>query len=88
MVASSDESAGHLNPANSCPKATFGFKDLVQNADGSVTVHFAPEAPKGAEGNWVQTVNGKGYNVIFRVYGPTETWFDGTWKPGDFQETK
>jgi hypothetical protein len=63
-------------------------KGLTKNSDGSVTVHFAPTAPKGAEGNWVQTTKGKGFNVIFRVYGPTETWLDGTWIPGDFQEFK
>jgi hypothetical protein len=66
-----------------------GLKTGIRtNSDGSVTVHFAPKAPQGAEGNWVQTIEGKGFNVIFRVYGPTETWFDGTWKPGDFQEIK
>lgn len=59
-------------------------KNVKTNADGSVTIHFAPKAPEGAEGNWVQTISGKGYNVIFRVYGPTETWLDGSWKPSDF----
>lgn len=63
-------------------------EELRKNPDGSVTVHFAPEAPSGAEGNWVQTIDGKGYNVIFRVYGPTEPWLNGTWKPGDFQEVR
>lgn len=63
-------------------------KDVTKNSEGSITVHFAPTAPKGAEGNWVQTIEGKGYNVIFRVYGPTETWLDGTWMPSDFQEFK
>ena len=66
-----------------------GLGDKVKkNKDGSITVHFSPEAPKGAEGNWVQTMPGKGYNVIFRVYGPTETWFDSSWKPSDFTPVK
>lgn len=63
-------------------------KGVKKNPDGSTTIHFAPEAPKGAEGNWVQTTPGKGFNVIFRVYGPTETWFDGSWKPSDFKQVK
>ena len=33
---------------------------LKKNADGSVTVYFAPKAPAGQEGNWVQTVPGQG----------------------------
>jgi hypothetical protein len=27
---------------------------------------------------------GKGFNVLFRLYGPLEPWFDKSWKPGDF----
>ncbi|WEM40930.1 DUF1254 domain-containing protein [Photobacterium sp. DA100] len=61
-------------------------KGLRKNEDGSITIHFAPVAPKGYEKNWVQTVPGKGFNVLFRMYGPTEAWFDGSWKPSDFQK--
>ena len=43
---------------------------MKKNADGSVTVWFGPKAPAGQEGNWVQTWPGKGFNVIFRLYGP------------------
>ncbi len=59
--------------------------DLVANADGSYTVWFGPEAPEGKEGNWVQTMPGKGWNTLMRLYGPLEPWFDKTWKPGDFE---
>jgi hypothetical protein len=61
------------------------FKNLKKNADGSVTVYFSPKAPKGQEGNWVQTWPGKGWNTLLRLYGPTEPWFNKTWKPGDFE---
>ncbi|WP_108659986.1 DUF1254 domain-containing protein [Acuticoccus kandeliae] len=53
------------------------------DADGSVTVWFGPTAPAGHEANWVQTMPGKGWNVLLRLYGPLEPWFDKTWKPGD-----
>lgn len=56
---------------------------LRQNPDGSFDVYFAPEAPKGWESNWIQTVPGKGWNTIFRLYGPLESFYDQTWKPGD-----
>ena len=58
-------------------------KELQQNADGSYDVYFSPEAPAGKESNWIQTVPGKGWNMLFRLYGPLEPWFDKTWKPGD-----
>lgn len=60
-------------------------KGIVANADGSVTVWFAPKAPAGHESNWVQTWPGKGWNALLRLYGPLEPWFDISWKPGDFE---
>lgn len=63
-------------------------KSLVINADSSVDVWFGPTAPKGHEANWVQTVPGKGWNVLLRLYGPLESWFDKSWKPGEFELVK
>jgi hypothetical protein len=56
---------------------------LVANADGSVDIYFGPKAPDGMEANWLQTVPGKGWFAIFRLYGPLEPWFDKTWRPGE-----
>jgi hypothetical protein len=56
---------------------------LQQNPDGSYDIYFAPQAPQGKESNWIQSVPGKGWNMLFRLYGPLETWFDKTWRPGD-----
>lgn len=56
---------------------------LKQNSDGSYDVYFAPEVPEGMENNWIQTIPGKGWNTIFRLYGPLEPWFEKTWKPGE-----
>jgi len=58
-------------------------KGLQPNADGSYDVYFGPKAPRGKEGNWLQTVPGKGWNMLFRLYGPLQPWFDKTWRPGD-----
>lgn len=58
---------------------------IKKNADGSVTVWFAPKAPAGQENNWVQTMPGKGWNSLLRLYAPLQPWFDKTWKPGDFE---
>ena len=53
------------------------------NADGSTDVFFGPQAPEGKEQNWIQTVPGKGFWLIFRLYAPLEPWFDQTWRPGE-----
>jgi len=58
------------------------------NADGSYTMWFGPKAPKGKEGNWIQTMPGKSYHVLIRLYGPLQPFFDKTWKPGDFEPVK
>jgi len=55
------------------------------NNDGSYTLWFGPKAPQGHEGNWIETIPGKSFNVILRLYGPLEPWFNKTWKPGDFE---
>ena len=63
-------------------------QSVVQNNDGSYDVYFGPTAPEGKENNWVQTVPGKGWNTIFRLYGPLESWFDQTWRPGEIELVK
>jgi hypothetical protein len=61
--------------------------DLKYNEDGSIDLYFAPELPKGApESNWRRTVPGKGWFVLFRLYSPEQPFFDGSWKPGDFEK--
>jgi len=59
--------------------------EITANNDGSYTIWFSPEPPPGREGNWVQTLPGKSWSVILRLYGPLEPWFDQTWKPGDVE---
>jgi hypothetical protein len=54
----------------------------AQNADGSTDIYFGPKSP-GQDKNWLATVPGKGFFVIFRLYGPQKAFFDQTWKPGD-----
>jgi hypothetical protein len=61
---------------------------VVINPDTSVDVYFGPKPPPGKEINWVQTVPGKGWNVLLRLYGPLEPWFEKTWKPGEIEEVK
>ena len=55
------------------------------NPDGSVDVYFGPKAPPGKESNWIQTVPGKGWFTILRLYGALEPWFDKTWRPGEIE---
>ena len=56
---------------------------LMKNKDGSYDIYFAPQPPKGFENNWIQTIPGKGWNVILRIYGPLQPFYDKTWRPSD-----
>jgi hypothetical protein len=44
------------------------------------------KAPVGKESNWIQTIPGKGWFTIFRLYGPLKLWFDKTWKLEDIRQ--
>ncbi|MEM5429294.1 DUF1254 domain-containing protein [Cupriavidus oxalaticus] len=59
---------------------------LARNADGSVDLYFGPRAPAGKASNWIQTVPGKSWFTIFRLYGPLQPWFDKRWKLEDVTE--
>jgi hypothetical protein len=47
-------------------------RGIAINPDNSVDVYFGPKPPPGKEANWVQTIPGKGWFVILRLYGPLE----------------
>jgi hypothetical protein len=70
------------------PSAGNQRKGIVINPDSSVDVFFGPVAPPGKDANWIQTIPGKGWWVILRLYGPLEPWFDKTWKPGEIEPFK
>ncbi len=62
-----------------------GFK---QNKDGSFDVYFAPDPPEGFEKNWLQTIPGKSWFVVLRMYGPLQPWISKTWRPSEIELVK
>ena len=59
-----------------------------KNDDGSYDIYFGPKAPKGFENNWIETVPGKSWFVILRMYAPMKPWIDQTWRPGEIEWLK
>ena len=58
----------------------------VANPDGSTTVYFGPTKPAGVnDGNWIQTVSGKGWNTLLRLYSPLEPFFTKQWRPSEIE---
>jgi hypothetical protein len=59
------------------------------NKDGSTTVYFGPQQPDGVKrGNWIQTMPGKGWSTILRLYSPLEPFFTKKWRPSEIELIK
>jgi hypothetical protein len=59
------------------------------NADGSTTVYLSPTQPDGVKrGNWIQTMPGKGWFAILRLYSPLEPFFTKEWRPSEIEHVR
>ena len=56
--------------------------------DGSCDIYFVPKPPKGYENNRIETVRGKGWFVLLRLYRPLGAWYNKTWRPGEIELVK
>jgi hypothetical protein len=62
--------------------------EIQKNADGSTDIYFGPQAPAGKESNWVPTDPQRGFEFLFRVYGPKKEFFDKVWVLPDVEKVK
>ena len=60
--------------------------ELQVNRDRSVDVYFGPTAPSGNESNWVPTDAKRGFEVLFRFYGPEKSLFEKKWALPDLEK--
>ena len=72
-------------PSTPYPALASNSGTLQANPDGSYDLYFGPTAPAGKESNWVETLPGKSWFQLFRLYGPLEPWFDQTWRLNEFE---
>ena len=87
VVVYDPQTRSQLQTAQPFPSKNNKRDALVANADGSVDLYFGPTAPAGKEANWIQTVPGKAWYTLFRLYGPLEPWFDKSWQLGEIEQT-
>lgn len=64
----------------------FELKDKIGSK--SIDLYFGPKKPLNNNGQWIKTIPNKGWFVYFNIYEPEIAAFNGTWKPGDFEEIK
>ncbi len=72
-------------PSTIWPALASNSGTLQANEDGSYDLYFGPTAPAGKETNWVETIPGKSWFQLFRIYGPLQEWFDQTWRLNEFE---
>ena len=77
-----------INTDQKWPSVFSNCQSLIINQDGSIDIWFGPKATLDKEHNWLQTIQGKGWYIILRLYGPMKAWFDKTWKPGEIEQLK
>ncbi|MGL1932769.1 MAG: DUF1254 domain-containing protein [Desulfotalea sp.] len=82
------QTRSELQTSQAFPSKNNKRDNLIENADGSVDLYFGPIAPVGKNANWTQTVPGKGWYTLLRLYGPLDPWFDKTWQPGELELVK
>jgi hypothetical protein len=85
VIVYDNQTRSMLQTDQQAPSVSSQDKGIKVNADGSVDVYYGPKAPAGEENNWVQTIPGKGWFMILRLYGPLQPWFDKTWRPGEIE---
>lgn len=88
VVVYDPQTRSELQTSQPFPSKNSKRSPLVANADGSIDLWFGPTAPEGKEANWIQTVPGKGWFTILRLYGPLEPWFDKSWRPGEIERVR
>ena len=59
--------------------------ELQVNGDGAVDIYFGPAAPSGRESNWVPTDPDRGFEILFRFYGPEKSLFERKWVLPDIE---
>jgi hypothetical protein len=85
VIVYDNQTRSMLQTDQQAPSVSSQDKGFKTNADGSVDIWFGPKAPPGMEKNWVETIPGKGWFMILRLYGPLEPWFNKTWRPGEIE---
>ena len=81
-----------LQTAQRFPRAgsqSYPSPAAAPNEDGSTTIYFGPKRPQDVkEGNWIQTDPKEGWFTILRLYSPLQSFFDKSWRPGEFELAK
>ena len=69
------------NWSSSCSSKSIAFCK-----DGSIDICFGPKAPEAKASNWIPTLPGKRFFLLWRSYGPERAVFTKTGQLPDMEE--
>jgi len=72
------------NPTDRTGLSSLQKDRMKVNADGSVDIHWGPDEPSGFASNWLPTMGKRPY-LWFRLYGPSEGFWDKSFKLPDVE---
>jgi hypothetical protein len=72
------------SPLERAGLSSFDLRNMKKNGDGSVTLYFGPESPRGQQSNWIPTQSKRPLPIV-RFYGPTEAYRSKSWKMPDVE---
>jgi hypothetical protein len=72
------------NPLDRSGLASNQKDSIKANEDGTVDLYFGPKAPKDFESNWLPSMGKRPY-LWFRIYAPSEAFWDKSFKLPDVE---
>jgi hypothetical protein len=82
------QTRSQLQTSNPLPTLGSQTKGVKKNPDGSYDIYFGPKPLAGKKSNWLETIPGKSWFTILRMYGPLEPWIKKTWRPSEIELVK
>ena len=102
-IGTSDDAAVYrLNDEQAIVATTDFFMPIIDDPFDKVTLPkgipaakfwsftlYGPQQPAGVKrGNWIQTMPGRGWFTLLRLYSPLESFFDKSWRPSEIELVK
>jgi hypothetical protein len=85
-VTAYDRDTHALIPGMSRPSRSSQLPELSTSVDGSVDIYIGPKAPQGKDANWLPTDPQRKFELMFRLYAPTDELMKKTWVLHDVEK--
>ncbi|MDI1447995.1 DUF1214 domain-containing protein [Polyangium sp. 6x1] len=86
VVVYDPQTRSELQTSQPFPSKNSQRSELARNTDGSYDLYFGPkQPPESPPNNEIDTIEGKGWFGMLRLYGPLAPWFEKTWRPGEIE---